>query len=40
MKPKDRDYNLYFEGILTSMERIEEYIGEMDFQKIINKFYS
>lgn len=33
MKPNERNYNLYFEDMLTSMERIEEYIGDMDFKK-------
>ena len=27
-----RDYNLYIEDMLTSMQRIEEYIGEMEFR--------
>jgi len=28
-----RDYNLYIEDMLTSMQRIEEYIGEMEFRE-------
>jgi len=28
-----RDYNLYIEDMLTSMQRIEEYIGEMGFRE-------
>ena len=27
-----RNYNLYIEDMLTSMQRIEEYIGEMEFR--------
>jgi len=33
MTPVDRDYNLYLEDMLTSMQRIEEYIGDMEFRK-------
>jgi len=33
MKPINRDYNLYLEDMLTSMLRIEEYIGDMEFRK-------
>ena len=28
-----RAYNLYIEDMLTSMQRIEEYIGEMEFRE-------
>ncbi|MBC8487202.1 MAG: DUF86 domain-containing protein [Bacteroidetes bacterium] len=31
MTPISRDYNLYLEDMLTSMLRIEEYIGKMGF---------
>ena len=33
MTPINRDYNLYLEDMLTSMLRIEEYIGEMEFKE-------
>ena len=33
MTPINRDYNLYLEDMLTSMLRIEEYIGEMKFKE-------
>jgi uncharacterized protein with HEPN domain len=33
MTPINRDYNLYLEDMLTSMLRIEEYIGDMEFRK-------
>ena len=33
MTPINRDYNLYLEDMLTSMLRIEEYIGEMGFRE-------
>ena len=33
MTPINRNYNLYFEDMLTSMLRIEEYIGDMEFRK-------
>ena len=33
MNPVKRDYNLYLEDMLTSMLRIEEYIGEMEFKE-------
>ncbi len=33
MTPINRDYNLYLEDMLTSMIRIEEYLGDMEFQK-------
>ena len=33
MTPINRDYNLYLEDMLTSMKRIEEYIGDMEFRK-------
>lgn len=33
MTPINRDYNLYIEDMLTSMLRIEEYIGEMRFKE-------
>lgn len=32
MTPLERDFNLYFEDMLTSMLRIEEYIGNMEFK--------
>jgi uncharacterized protein with HEPN domain len=32
MTLKYRDYNLYLEDMLTSMSRIEEYIGELEFR--------
>ncbi len=31
MKPTDRKYTLYLEDMLISMERIGEYIGDLDF---------
>ena len=31
MIPINREYHLYLEDMLTSMLRIEEYIGEMEF---------
>ena len=31
MNPKNRKYGFYLEDMLISMERIEEYIGEMEF---------
>lgn len=33
MTPINRDYSLYLDDMLTSMLRIEEYIGDMEFQK-------
>jgi len=33
MKPITRNYNLYLEDMLTSMLRIEEYIGELSFSE-------
>ena len=33
MTPINRDYNLYIEEMLTSMLRIEEYIGKMGFNE-------
>lgn len=33
MTPINRNYNLYLEDMLTSMLRIEEYIGSMEFRK-------
>ncbi len=33
MTPISRDYNLYIEDMLTSMLRIEEYIGEIGFKE-------
>ena len=33
MTPINRDYNLYLEDMLTSMLRIEEYIGDLEFRK-------
>lgn len=33
MTPISREYNLYLEDMLTSMLRIEEYIGEMGFRE-------
>lgn len=33
MTPINRGYNLYLEDMLTSMLRIEEYIGDMEFRK-------
>jgi len=32
MTPLERDFNLYFEDMLTSMLRIEEYIGNIEFK--------
>lgn len=32
MKPSDRNYLLYLEDIATSMERIQEYVADLDFQ--------
>ena len=32
MKPKERDYILYLEDIVTSMERVGEYISGLDFE--------
>lgn len=31
MKPEDRKYGFYLEDMLISMERIQEYIGDLDF---------
>lgn len=33
MSPAKREYILYLEDMLQSMERIEEYLGELDFQE-------
>ncbi len=33
MTPINRDYSLYLQDILTSMLRIEEYIGNLEFRK-------
>lgn len=33
MTPIKREYNLYLEDMLTSMLRIEEYIGEIEFRE-------
>ncbi len=33
MNPPERDYYLYHEEMLTSILRIEEYIGEMSFSE-------
>lgn len=33
MKPEDRDYILYLEDMLASMDRIKEYLGDMEFNK-------
>jgi uncharacterized protein with HEPN domain len=33
MKPKDRRYGFYLEDMLVSMERIQEYIGELEFNQ-------
>jgi uncharacterized protein with HEPN domain len=33
MTPIKREYNLYLEDMLTSMLRIEEYIGDMSFRE-------
>ena len=35
MTPIKRDYCLYLEDMLTSMLRIEEYTGDMEFRKFI-----
>ena len=32
MKPSERDPILYLEDILLSMQRVQEYIAELDFQ--------
>ena len=32
MKPIDREYILYLEDMRQSMERIEEYLGDLDFR--------
>jgi uncharacterized protein with HEPN domain len=31
MRPEDRRYGFYLEDMLVSMERIQEYIGELEF---------
>jgi len=33
MMPKNREYHIYLEDMLTSMLRIKEYIGEMEFRE-------
>jgi len=33
MNPLDRDYFLYLEDMLSSMERIDEYLGKMEFKE-------
>jgi uncharacterized protein with HEPN domain len=33
MSPIERDYLLYLKDMLLSMERIEEYIANLDFRK-------
>jgi uncharacterized protein with HEPN domain len=33
MSPVKREFILYFEDMLQSMNRIEEYLGELDFRK-------
>ena len=32
MKPRERDQFLYLEDILLSMQRVQEYISDLDFQ--------
>ncbi len=32
MKPSERDFILYLEDIVLSMQRVQEYITELDFQ--------
>lgn len=38
MKPEDRKYGFYLEDILLSMERIQEYIGELEFVQFKQKY--
>ena len=38
MKPNDRDPILYLEDILLSMERVQEYIAGLDFQRFKRDF--
>ena len=33
MSPNKREFTLYLEDMLQSMQRIEEYIGDLDFRK-------
>lgn len=33
MSPVEREFILYLEDMLQSMDRIEEYLGELDFRK-------
>jgi len=36
MKKKDRNYQIYLEDILISMERIIEYIGDKTFEEFVD----
>jgi len=38
MKPNQRKYGFYLEDMLVSMERIQEYIGELDFIQFKQKY--
>jgi uncharacterized protein with HEPN domain len=38
MKPKDRRYGFYLEDMLVSMERIQEYLGELEFIQFKQKY--
>jgi len=38
MKPKERKYGFYLEDILVSMERILEYMGDLEFIQFKQKY--
>ncbi len=38
MKPSERDYKLYLDDMLNSMQRIKEYLGDLEFQEFRNHF--
>ncbi len=38
MKPEERKYGFYLEDILVSMERIHEYIGDLEFIQFKQKY--
>ena len=37
MNPKNRKFGLYLEDMHLSMERVEEYIGELEFMQFKQK---
>ena len=39
MNPAKRQFILYLEDMLQSMERIDEYIADLDFNKFKKNYY-